>query len=86
MVPRYSHFAVNIKTETKGLRVKEEKLGSPEPERGEKDNQRRIGWPKLHVWVPGYVAYTSAQVWPLYSQKYSAKSIEGTGPRRHRRT
>ena len=30
-VPRYSHFAVNIKTETKGLRVREENLGKYEP-------------------------------------------------------
>ena len=35
---------------------------------GEKDNHRRIGWPKPHVWVPSYVAYTSPQIWPLYSQ------------------
>ena len=28
-----------------------------------------------------YVAYTSPQIWPFYSQKYSAKSVEGTGPR-----
>ena len=73
-------------TETKELRVKEEKLGRSEP--GEKDNQRRIGWPKLHVWVrTGLImAYSSPQIWPLYSQKYSAKSMERTGPRRHRRT
>ena len=32
-------------------------------------NQRRIGWSKLHVWVPGHVAYTLPQIWPLYSQK-----------------
>ena len=57
-----------------------------EIERGEKSNQRRIGWPKLYIWVPGYLAYTSPQIWPLHSQKYSAKSTEGTGPRRHRTT
>ena len=32
-------------------------------------NQRRIGWSKLHVWVLGHEAYTSSQIWPLYSQK-----------------
>ena len=53
---------------------------------GVREDNQRIGWPKLHVWVPGYVAYTSPQIWPLYSQKYSAKSTEETGRRRHRRT
>ena len=85
-VPRCSRFIVNIKAETKGLRVKEEKLGRSEPERGKKDNHRTIGWQKLQVWVPGYGAYTSPQIWPLYSHKYSAQCTEGTGLLRQRRT
>ena len=38
-----------MKAETKRLRVKEEKLDRSEPERGEKDNQTRIGWVPKNV-------------------------------------